>query len=155
MSVDLTLLVTGLGPINYIFCTFIKDKFIVCCRVEQYGKGFPRKDPQKLRLASLFIRLKVPVVETKKKTWFFSSHWKITAFPNEWRNIPKCTIRDQIWAYFCINMLPTFICVFMHMGKCKYADVFYIFLKYIYNKLSWFMHTNDYLHPLKFLYTYL
>ena len=31
-------------------------------------QGFPRKDPQKLRLASIFIYLKVPVVETKKKT---------------------------------------------------------------------------------------
>ena len=40
--------------------------------------------------------------------------------------------RIKIWAYFRINTLPRFICVFMHMRKYKYADVFYLFLKYIY-----------------------
>ena len=40
--------------------------------------------------------------------------------------------RMQIWANFHINTLPTFICVFMHMGKYEYTDVFYVFLKYVY-----------------------
>ena len=38
----------------------------------------------------------------------------------------------QIWAYFRIHTLPTFICVFMRMRKYKYVHVFYIFQKCVY-----------------------
>ena len=48
--------------------------------------------------------------------------------------IPKDQIElglKQIWAYSCINTLPTSICVFRCIRKYQYVDIFYCFRKYI------------------------
>ena len=40
-------------------------------------------------------------------------------------------LRDQVWAFFCINTMITYISVFIRFRKYKYDGAFHIFSKYV------------------------